>query len=137
MSTKEWLMRAWKIDNEIAALEKELTLAKERALSVTSRTSDIKVQTSGRNSTEDAIHKYIEYQEKLNKRLDKLFEVKNEIIDAITRVDNTDYRTLLELRYLRFMTWEKIAEEMDMSDRWVRSTLHRHSLEAVSKIIFR
>ena len=130
MSTKEWLMRAWKIDNEIATLEKELTLAKERAMSVTSHISDVKVQTSGRNSTENAIHKYIEYQEKLNKRLDKLFEVKNEIIDVIARVDNTDYRTLLELRYLRFMTWEKIARELHLDLRYVYR-LHGAALNSV------
>lgn len=136
VSTKEWLLRAWQIDNEITALENELVATKDRMFSVTGHYDNVKVQTSSRNGTENAIYKYIEYQEKINKRLDMLYSVKSEIADAISYVDNPTYRTLLELRYLRFMKWERIAEELEMSDRWVRSKLHYYALESVKKFIF-
>lgn len=132
MSTKEWLNRAWQIDNEITALERELLSAKERMLSVTAHYSDIKVQTSKSNKTEDATLKYIEYKNKLECRIDDLYAVKCEIADAISNVDNPTYRTLLELRYLRYMTWEKIAEEMSRSSVWwVRTELHSKALREV------
>ncbi len=135
MSTKEWLSRAWKIDNEITALERELLSAKERMLSVTAHYSDIKVQTSKGNKTEDATLKYIEYKNKLECRIDALYAVKCEIADAISKVDNPTYKTLLTLRYLQFMTWERIAEEMDLSDKWVRTKLHSDALHEVSNFI--
>lgn len=130
MSTKEWLSRAWKIDNEITALERELLSARERMLSVTAHYSDIKVQTSRGNKTEDATLKYIEYKNKLECRIDDLYAVKCEIADAISKVDNPTYRTLLTLRYLQFMTWERIAEEMHIDGRHIYK-LHNKALYVI------
>ena len=136
LSTKEWLKRAWKIDNEITALERELLSAKERMLSVTAHYSDIKVQTSKGNKTEDATLKYIEYKNKLECRIDALYAVKCEIADAISKVDNSIFRALLTLRYLQFMTWERIAEAIDYdSVKWVRASLHMRALNEVRKHI--
>ena len=101
-------------------------------MSVTAHYSDIKVQTSKGNKTEDATLKYIEYKNKLECRIDDLYAVKCEIADAISKVTNPTYRTLLELRYLRYMTWEKIAEEMSRSSVWwVRTELHSKALREV------
>lgn len=128
MSTKEWLSRAWKIDKEIKALEQEKEVAKARATSVTAGYSDIKVQTSKKNSTEDATVAYIDYEKKIRKRIDELYAVKCEIFDAISKVDNPTYRTLLTLRYLQFMTWERIAEEMCVDNRHIYK-LHNKALD--------
>lgn len=136
MSTKEWLSMARSIDREITALERELLSAKERMLSVTAHYSDIKVQTSRTNNTENATVNYMEYKELLDKRIDELYATKREVAYVIHKVGNPTYRTLLELRYLRFMTWEEIAEEMDLSDKWVRTRLHSKALNAVAGFIF-
>ena len=130
LSTKEWLNRAWKIDNEITALERELLSARERMLSVTAHYSDIKVQTSKGNKTEDATLKYIEYKNKLECRIDALYAVKCEIADAVSKVDNPTYRTLLTLRYLQFMTWERIAEKMHIDGRHIYK-LHNKALYVI------
>lgn len=133
MSTKEWLSRAWKIDNEITALERELLSAKERMLSVTAHYSDIKVQTSRTNNTENATVNYMEYKNKLECRVDDLYAVKCEIADAISKVDNPTYKTLLTLRYLQFMTWEKIAVELDITFQWVH-VLHKRALKKIKTV---
>lgn len=136
LSTKEWLLRAWKIDNEITALEREKETAEARATSVTAGYSDVKVQTSKKNSTEDATVAYIDYEKKIKKRIDELYAVKCEIFDAISNVYNPTYRTLLTLRYLQFMTWERIAEEMMYETRHIYK-LSKCALFVVSKIIKR
>lgn len=128
MDTKEWLERAWKIDNEIDALSDELVSAKERVLSVTAQCAGVKVQTSKTNRSDEAVLKYIEYKNRLSKRLDELYAVKSEIADVISKVGDATLRTLLELRYLRYFTWEQIAEKMDMSAYWVRTSLHAKAL---------
>ena len=135
MSTKEWLSRAWKIDNEITVLERELLSAKERMLSVTVHYSDIKAQTSQGNAVEIASVNYIEYKDQLSKRIDELYAIKREVAYVISKVGNSVYRTLLELRYLKFMTWERIAEEMNLSDKWVRTRLHAKALKAMEGFI--
>ncbi|WP_337399111.1 DUF1492 domain-containing protein [Congzhengia sp.] len=131
MDTKEWLERAWKIDNEIDALSDELVSAKERVLSVTAQCAGVKVQTSKTNRSDEAVLKYIEYKNRLSKRLDELYAVKSEIADVISKVGDATLRTLLELRYLRYFTWEQIAEKMDMSAYWVRTSLHAKALEKI------
>ena len=131
MDTKEWLERAWKIDNEIDALSDELVSAKERVLSVTAKCVGVKVQTSKTNRSDEAVLKYIEYKNRLSKRLDELYAVKSEIADVISKVGDATLRTLLELRYLRYFTWEQIAEKMDMSAYWVRTSLHAKALEII------
>lgn len=130
LSTKEWLLRAWKIDNEITALEREKETEEARATSVTAGYSDVKVQTSKKNSTEDATVAYIDYEKKIKKRIDELYAVKCEIFDAISKVDNPTYRTLLTLRYLQFMTWERIAEKMNIDGRHVYK-LHNKALYVI------
>ena len=130
MSTKEWLLRAWNIEKEIHALEREKESAKALATSVTAKYDDVKVQTSQGNSTENAILKYIEYENKIAERIDELYAVKREIFDAISKVDNTTYRTLLALRYLQFMTWERIAEEMRVDNRHIYK-LHNKALDFI------
>lgn len=135
MSAKEWLSRAWEIDKEIKALEQEKEKAEAQTMSVTAGYSDVKVQTSRKNRTEDATVAYIDYKNEIVKRIDELYAVKREILYAISKVDNPTYRTLLTLRYLRFLTWERIAEEMGMSDVWVRTRLHSDSLYEVSNFI--
>lgn len=130
MSTKEWLSRAWRIDNEIKALEQEAEKEKARATTITARYNDIKVQTSNGNNTEDAIVKYIDYIKKIENKIDERYDVKREIFEAISKVDNPTYRTLLTLRYLQFMTWEKIAEEMHIDGRHVYK-LHNKALYVI------
>ncbi len=38
-----------------------------------------------------------------------------EMVRLIKAVDNTEYQTLLELRYLCFKTWEQISVDMGYS----------------------
>ena len=48
----------------------------------------------------------------------------------IKKVENSEYRTLLENRYLSFLSWEKIAVEMKYSIQQV----YRKRTEALKKI---
>jgi len=56
--------------------------------------------------------------------------LKREIVKVIKTVDNIEYQTLLELRYLCFKTWEQIAVDMGYN---VRHVYRVHDL-AVSTI---
>ena len=42
-------------------------------------------------------------------------DLKRDIVAIIKAVENPEYQTLLELRYLCFKTWEQIAVEMNYS----------------------
>ena len=53
----------------------------------------------------------------------------------IDKVENGTYRLLLTLRYIRFMTWEQVAEEMNYSYVHVVYNLHSAALRQVKELI--
>ena len=60
-------------------------------------------------------------------------QTKKDIVHKIKAVQNTEYQTLLELRYLCFKSWEQIAVDMGYELRWLYR-LHHRALDAVSEI---
>lgn len=64
------------------------------------------------SSMADTINKIIDLQCEINKDIDNLVDLKEEISQVIAGVEQTDLRMILEKRYLCFHSWEKIASEM-------------------------
>ena len=63
---------------------------------------------------------------------ERLLRVKTETMQTIWAVEDDTCRTLLELRYISFLPWESIADEMDVSKRRVLQ-LHAKSLKMVER----
>ena len=76
----------------------------------------------------------MEAEEELNRQIDTLVDTKIEIGKLIDRVHNETYRLILEKRYLCFMNWDRIAEELHYSRRWVLSR-HERALEVADKLL--
>ncbi len=129
-TVKEWLSRATNIDAEISALESELKSISGRVY-LGIKYGD-KVQTGRTNGTEDAVNTYMKYSDKLLEKLQELYVVKTEIALAIFKVQDIRYRTLLELHYLKKITWEKVAEEMHIDVRHIYR-LHGEALKEIKR----
>ena len=87
-------------------------------------------KNNGTSKMEDTILKIITLQEEINSDIDVLVDLKKEIMTIIKKVENSEYRTLLENRYLSFLSWEKIAVEMKYSIQQV----YRKRTDALKKI---
>ena len=112
MEIRAWLNRAWKLDAEIRTLEMAKIEERRRVLSTTSAPSDIVV-----SSTKNP-HKYdrlVELEDKIDEIIDREFAIKKEILEFISDIPDARFRTLLIGRYIRFMTWERIAVQMHYS----------------------
>ena len=116
---KQWLLRGWKLENELKALEEAKKRALERAVSVTVKFSEDKVQAGEHNRQEEAIARYIDYELLIEQQTDCLIDIRMEITKAIFALENSTLRTLLLKRYLEFKPWEQIAEEMGYDYRWL------------------
>lgn len=79
----------------------------------------------------DTVLKIIDLEEELQKDIDRLVDLKKEIMTVIKAVDNYECQTLLELRYLCFKSWEQIAVDMGYNVRHVYR-LHDVALLKVS-----
>lgn len=131
MTKKEWLNRAWRLELEIRALEQEKERAFGRACSTTGQTTDDRVQTSKSNGSESKFTSYADYSMFLDQKIDQLYNIKKEVLDAIAKVDNPVYRALLYRRHINFETWEKIAVEMHYSYYYIKKELYKNALRKI------
>ena len=135
MTVKQWLNRGYRINEEINELVKEQKQALLQATSTAlSGGEGEKVQSSNGNTTERRFVNYAAYSETIDKRIDKLYAVKNEILTAINTVADNTLRELLILRYIKFYTWEEIAVKMGYTFQWAH-VLHKRALQNIEKIL--
>lgn len=113
MTAKEYLGQAYRIDQRINSKLEQIASLRELATKATSTLSDTPRNPS-RNiqPMESIIAKMIDLENEINNDIDILVDLKREIILVIKTIENPEYQTLLELRYLCFKTWEQIAIEM-------------------------
>lgn len=125
---KRWLYRGWNLNREIAAMDR---LKDETYAALTSAVATIDASPGGSKDP----HKYDRYAglcDLIERRKDELTQIQEEILKAISKVEDSRYRTLLIDRYTRFLRWEQVAEEMHYSFRHVL-TLHEEALMAFAK----
>lgn len=116
MTTKEYLSQAYRIDQRINSKLEQIVSLRELATKATSTLSDTPPSGSRNvNSMEGIIVKMMDLENEINKDIDTLVDLKREFVFIIKKINNPEYQTLLELRYLCFKTWEQIAVEMGYS----------------------
>ena len=79
----------------------------------------------------DAVCKIIDLQEEINKDIDRLVDLKREIMGVIKAVPNVEYQTILEKRYLCFISWEQIAVDMNYSMQHIHR-MHSSALKEIT-----
>lgn len=113
MTAKEYLNQAFHLDQRINSKLDMLATLKEMATRTTNiMQNDMVSHTRNVHSMEDAIAKIMDMQTEINADIGQLVEKKQEIIHTIYMVENPEYQTLLELRYICFLSWEEIADKM-------------------------
>ena len=133
MSTKDYLSQAYRIDQRINSKLAQVMSLRDLLGKATGTLSGApKAATPNPHSMEEPIAKMVDLENEINEDIDALVDLKAEIMRRIKRVENTEYQTILELRYLCFKRWEEIAVEMGYSLRRLYE-LHDCALEEISK----
>ena len=126
MTTKDYLRQIFRyermINNNLAEIYKLRTLASNISIATTSD----KVQTSGNKDTlGDTIAKIYDLEKEVDALVDNLYKKKKVIIDQIESMlehgdsKHDEYYDVLTARFVRCMPFEKIPEEVNMSERKV------------------
>jgi predicted transcriptional regulator len=135
MKAKEFMSQALYIDQRINSKIEQVLSLRELAEKATATLTDVKISgTKNPHRMEDAIVKMMDLESEINADVDRLVELKREIMAVVNRVENSAYQTLLSLRYLCFKTWEQMAEEMNYSVQHLHR-IHGTALEAVETIL--
>lgn len=78
------------------------------------------------------VAKLLDLEREINSDIDRLVDLRREIEDVIADVPDERLRMLLELRYVNGLTFEEIAENLDLSTVQIWR-LHKIALEVVKE----
>ena len=127
MTAKEYLSQARTLDMRIKSKLQQIESLNDLATSCTTVYSDMpRNPNRGGSKVERAVLKIIEVEDSLKRDVEDLVELKKEIMQTI--------QTLLEKRYLCFLSWEKIAVDMHYSIQHI-FRMHDQALSKVSAIM--
>ena len=131
MTKKEYLSQAYRLDQRINSKLAQVTALNDLATKCTSTLSDMPRNPNRSISTmADAVEKIVDLQAEINCDIDALVDLKRDIVKTIKAVANTEYQTILELRFLCFKTWEQIAVDMGYNVRHVYR-IHHEAVESI------
>ena len=136
MTTKNYLSQARYLDMRIKSKLQQVESLNELATNCTSVLTGMPRNPGASTSRmADAISKIVDLQNEINRDIDTLVDLKKEITGVIKAVVKSEHQTLLEKRYLCFLSWEKIAVDMDYDLRYTHK-LHIRALEECKTPVF-
>jgi len=124
VTTKEYLQQGYRLARGIRFKKErisELRILAERSTS--SYQAERVSGTSQRSRLENCVCQIDEWEREIDSDIKKL----REIYLCIAKVENPDFRQLLELRYVDGYKWEEIIEKMNYTERHIMR-LHGQAL---------
>lgn len=118
MTAKEYLQRAYRLNEKIESNLRLIERLRDMATNITPSLSE-RVNGGKTGGTAATIEKIVDLQKKVNEETDKLVGILCEIRQTVEAVPDEDEKLLLTLRYVEFMKWEEIMDEMHFSKRRV------------------
>lgn len=139
MTAIDFLNKPNKIRKELKALEMELALYNR--LSNTLPSQDFSTPRVDHTKRDDAYFEKwnllaIDKEKEIEAKKKELEKVIIEVKKAIEKMDNPDYRVLLQLRYIENLTFDLIAKKMYISlstaKRWHREGVYYVEIQRVT-----
>lgn len=134
MKAKEYLQQAEAMNTVINNKMAEKAQWKDIALGITSHSEGERVQASGsKQKMADAISKCVDIEAEIDRLIDRLIDLKREIISTIEQLNATEY-DVLHKRYIQGMQFDEIGAAKNKSKSWA-TTVHGRALQNVQKIL--
>ena len=135
MNAFDYLSQAYMLEQRIQTKLQHVSSLRSLAQTVSSFTgNEPVVHTRNVTQLEDTVIKIMEQEQELNAEIDRLVDLKREIMDVLDEVKDMNFRLILEKRHLCFESWPQIGEEMGHTDRWAQ-TKHLMALQVVQQIL--
>lgn len=122
MTNKEYLSQVYKLQNKIDKMNIRYQEYERLASSVPGPNYD-GVRVDGTRNLDAPfvkwVGKMIDLKAVIDSNQKKLDEIKTEVIGVIEALDNEDYKNVLMLRYISFLSWDDIADKLYVVKRTV------------------
>ena len=137
MEAKEYLNQVKKLDLQIRNKLIEKQQWKDIALGITANMDGERVQSSGTKSKmSDAIEKCVDCEGQVDSLIDKLIDIKKDVIQTIERLDSPTEYDILHKRYIQFLSLQEIADYYNRDYGWATTT-HGRALKNVQALLER
>lgn len=134
MRAKEFVSQISKIDRLIENKIAEMEHWKAIATGTTAYSEGDRVQsTSNKEKMADAVARYLDMESEINADIDRLIDMKQEVISTIEQLETDEYDILHKI-YVQFKTFQEVAAEKGKSYSWVTSK-HGRGLANLQKIL--
>ena len=131
MTAKAYLSQSLRLNQRINSKLEQIQSLRELATKCTPFLTGMpKTPNQDGSLMADTVLKITDLEKELQKDIDRLVDLKKEIMAVVKAVDNMECQTLLEQRYLCFKSWEQIAVDMGYNVRHVYR-LHDEALQKV------
>ena len=147
MKAKEYLNQVQKLDKMIENKAEEVSYWRSIASGTVTYTDGEKVQSSGnKKKMEDAVCRYLNMENEINEDIDRLVDLRQEIIKTIEKLPTNEYDFLYKMYVgkvisqpdedikIKYMSLYEIADEHNKSYRWAAS-VHGTALANVQRIL--
>ena len=95
MTAKEYLSQAYRLDSRIKSKIDQVSVLNALATKCTSNITGMpKAPRQGRSTTADTVAKIIDLREEINRDIDRLVDLKGELVRTIKAVDDIDCQLL-------------------------------------------
>ena len=125
-----YLSRYRRLNERIDRLLEEQSRWREMPLKITPTLSQTPGGGGSGSPIERPMDKVLEIDMEINREIDTLQTVRQEIRAALNQLEDENLKLLMEYRYIDGLTWEQIAEKMDYSRQWATS-LHGMALQKI------
>ncbi len=114
-----YLSRYRRLNQRIDRLLEEQGRWREKAMRITPVLSPVPGGGGSGSPIERPMDKVLEIDVEINREIDELQIVRQEIRDTLNQLEDENLKLLMEYRYIDGLTWERIAVKMDYCWRQV------------------
>ncbi len=132
MKSRDYLRRAFEIDRRLQARYRRLKVLESRATGSYSKSNEEMTSHTlyVKSRMEENVLKAIELKELIEDDEKLLKKVRSEIKDAIRHIGNETFISVLDMRYLQYMSWDEISGQFGFSRSYLFK-LHGEALELI------
>ena len=127
MTAKEELGQLYRLRESIDCLVERRRQTFDLAYKITSCNNGMP-KGAGGDKVSNAAVSLADLAAEIEEKTGEYERLQGEIAGKIGRIENRDYRLLLELRYLNFNQWHEISLKMNYSEKYVFK-LHKQALK--------
>lgn len=134
MTSKEYLSQIYNLDHKIYLMRLEAEEYRRLSYSLPGQDFTKPFVKSSNPNTEAPFMKWLvkalDKEKEIEQEIERLNNLKIEVIDVIDKLENLEYRMLLKLRYLQALSFGEISKKMYASPSSIKRW-HNEALELI------